>query len=118
MFALRQSNDWSQSCGDLHLPSLNGQGEATLGAHFQAQLDGFSNVGLSFIVRAPLANAAGNGGALDDPYPIFVTDNRYAEFHALHPHSIWRYRATCVSILPVSFFTRRPTFAGHCDGTR
>ena len=61
-----------------------------LGTHFQAQLDCFADTPERLVLRDALAHAAGNCWALDNPHPVFVTIDRYAEFHHLVLRSLQR----------------------------
>ena len=61
-----------------------------LGTHFQAQLDRFADTRERLVLRDALAHAAGNCRALDNPHPVFVTIDRYAEFHHLVLRSLQR----------------------------
>jgi hypothetical protein len=63
--------------------SLDGQGQAPLGANLQAERDGFFNVLERLLLGVSLADAPRNGGAFDYPHAIFIAVQSHLKAHRL-----------------------------------
>jgi hypothetical protein len=70
---------------DLDLSALDGQGQALLAAHLQAELDGLPDVAERFRFCLSLAHAAGDDRTFDDEPAVFILVQGYGKLLVLHP---------------------------------
>ena len=64
-----------------NLLSLDCQGHAALGTHFETKRDRLFDVNECFLARFALTDAAGNRGAFGDPHPVLIAIQHSGEFH-------------------------------------
>lgn len=106
---LRRGSEGIYDC-DFDLLRFDGQRQAAFGANLKAKRDCFFDVCQCLLARFPLADAAGDGGALGNPHAVFITVERRGEFHrskdSTRPAFAYAPGAWLSKLL-LTFFTKR-----------